>query len=94
MSHAKQKTIQYLNEAHASEQALTRVLQTQIAVTPRGSLRKALETHLRETRQHADRVQSRISEPAAAAIRLSGVSVSSRAPSTRRSRSERCRCSS
>lgn len=62
MSHAKQKTIQYLNEAHASEQALTRVLQTQIAVTPRGSFRKALESHLRETRQHADRIQARISE--------------------------------
>ena len=34
----EQKIVQYLNEAHASEQALTRVLQSQIAMTPRGEL--------------------------------------------------------
>src|SRR6478736_1874573 len=33
----EQKIVQYLNEAHASEVALTRVLQSQIAMTPRGS---------------------------------------------------------
>ena len=31
--------MQYLNEAHATEPALTRVLQSQIAMTPRGSYR-------------------------------------------------------
>ena len=33
-----QKTIQYLNEAHATEQALTRTLQAHIAMTPRGAI--------------------------------------------------------
>src|SRR3954471_5882304 len=56
------KLSQYLNEAHATEQALVRVLQSQIAMTPRGSYRDALETHLDETRRHADRVRERIAE--------------------------------
>ncbi len=58
----QQKIVQYLNEAHATERALVRVLQSQIAMTPRGSYRTALETHLRETRDHAERVGSRIAE--------------------------------
>jgi ferritin-like metal-binding protein YciE len=58
----QQKVVQYLNEAHASEHALVRVLQEQIAVTPRGSYRSALETHLRETRGHADRVERRLKD--------------------------------
>jgi len=56
----QQKVVQYLNEAHATEQALVRVLQSQIAMTPRGSYRNALETHLRETRGHAERVARRL----------------------------------
>jgi ferritin-like metal-binding protein YciE len=56
----RQKVVQYLNEAHASEQALVRVLQEQIAITPRGAYRSALETHLRETRDHAERVARRL----------------------------------
>jgi ferritin-like metal-binding protein YciE len=59
---SEQKIVQYLNEAHATEQALVRVLQSQIAMTPRGSYRTALETHLRETRDHAERVQRRLRE--------------------------------
>src|SRR3954469_8410085 len=55
----QQKIVQYLNEAHATEQALVRVLQSQIAMTPRGSYRSALETHLGETRDHAERVARR-----------------------------------
>jgi ferritin-like metal-binding protein YciE len=57
-----QKIVQYLNEAHASEIALVRVLQSQIAMTPRGSYRTALETHLKETRDHARRVERRLGE--------------------------------
>jgi ferritin-like metal-binding protein YciE len=56
----QQKVVQYLDEAHATEQALVRVLQSQIAMTPRGSYRNALETHLRETRGHAGRVERRL----------------------------------
>jgi ferritin-like metal-binding protein YciE len=58
----QQKVVQYLNEAHATEHALVRVLQSQIAMTPRGSFRNALETHLRETRGHADRVERRLKD--------------------------------
>jgi len=57
-----QKIVQYLDEAHASEVALVRVLQSQIAMTPRGSYRSALETHLSETRDHARRVEKRLGE--------------------------------
>ena len=38
-SKQKQKVVQYLNEAHAMEHALVRVLQSQIAMTPRGTYR-------------------------------------------------------
>jgi ferritin-like metal-binding protein YciE len=62
MNVAQQKVVQYLHEAHASEQALTRVLQSQIAMTPRGSYRSGLETHLHETRGHADRVARRLDD--------------------------------
>ncbi len=62
MDATQQKVAQYLSEAHASERALTRVLQSQIAMTPRGAYRTALETHLDETRNHADRIGSRLRE--------------------------------
>ena len=62
MSRSEQKVVQYLNEAHASELALVRVLQSQIAMTPRGTYRSGLEAHLRETRNHAERVQTRLGE--------------------------------
>jgi ferritin-like metal-binding protein YciE len=58
----KQKIVQYLNEAHASELGLVRVLQSQIAMTPAGSYRRALEKHLRETRSHADRLEARLTQ--------------------------------
>jgi ferritin-like metal-binding protein YciE len=62
MSRPTQKVLQYLSEAHASEMGLIRVLQSQIAMTPRGSYRAGLEKHLRETRSHADRLQRRMRE--------------------------------
>jgi ferritin-like metal-binding protein YciE len=55
-----QKIVQYLDEAHATEMGLVRVLQSQISMTPRGSYRTALERHLRETRDHARRVEARL----------------------------------
>ena len=60
MSQSKQKVVQYLNEAHASELGLAQVLQAQIAMTPRGAYRNALEKHLVETRDHARRVERRL----------------------------------
>jgi len=60
MNADRQKVVQYLNEAHASELALTRVLQSQIAMTPSGTYRSGLEKHLAETRDHANRVAERL----------------------------------
>jgi len=62
MTNGQEKLVQYLGEALAMERALTRVLQEQIAVTPSGNYRRGLETHLRETRDHAQRVQGRLKE--------------------------------
>jgi ferritin-like metal-binding protein YciE len=60
MSSSQQKIVQYLSEARAAEHALARVLQSQIAMTPSGSYKSALETHLNETRRHAERVAERL----------------------------------
>jgi ferritin-like metal-binding protein YciE len=57
-----EKVIQYLNEAHGTEQALTRTLQAHIAMTPRGGYRTDLERHLRETRSHARALQQRLED--------------------------------
>jgi len=62
MSTSDQKVLQYLNEARAMELSLVRVLQSQIAMAPRGSYREALERHLDETRGHAERVGHRAQE--------------------------------
>jgi ferritin-like metal-binding protein YciE len=62
MSTPRQKIIQYLNDAHASEMGLVRVLQSQVAMTPRGTYRNALEKHLGETRDHAERLRTRMRE--------------------------------
>ena len=86
MSRSEQKVLQYLNEAHASEVALVRVLQSQIAMTPRGSYRTALETHLGETRRHAARVETRLVEPGPDGNPLTGSPTWRRPFSRRRSR--------
>jgi ferritin-like metal-binding protein YciE len=62
MSKQQQKIVQYLNEAHGSELALVRQLQAQIAMTPKGQYRDGLETHLNETRRHAERLERRLGE--------------------------------
>ena len=62
MTSAQQKIVQYLNEAHATETGLMRQLQAQIAMTPEGSYRTALERHLQETREHGERVQRRLDQ--------------------------------
>ncbi len=60
MDASTRKTVQYLNEAKASEDALVRVLQSQISMTPRGSYRTLLEGHLEQTRDHSARVSHRL----------------------------------
>jgi ferritin-like metal-binding protein YciE len=60
MGSYEEKIVQYLEEAHATEMALIRVLQSQMAMTPDGSTRTAIEEHLEETRGHAERVRARI----------------------------------
>jgi ferritin-like metal-binding protein YciE len=62
MTKAEQKIVQYLNEAHGMERALARVLQSQIAMSPRGSYRNSLQSHLQETYDHAERVQRRLAQ--------------------------------
>ena len=39
-----------------------RQLQAQIAMTPNGQYRDGLETHLQETRRHAERLEGRLAE--------------------------------
>ncbi|MGH2863813.1 MAG: DUF892 family protein [Solirubrobacteraceae bacterium] len=62
MSKFEDKVVQYLEEAHASERGLTRGLQAQILMTPRGRYRSALESHLEQTREHARRIERRLDE--------------------------------
>ena len=62
MNDSEKKVAQYLTQARATEDALVRVLQSQIAITPRGSYRSALEKHLNQTRRHSDRVAERLRE--------------------------------
>jgi ferritin-like metal-binding protein YciE len=57
---ATHKIAQYLGEAKAMEDALVRVLQSQIAMAPQGSYRTALEDHLEETRDHSRRLAQRL----------------------------------
>jgi ferritin-like metal-binding protein YciE len=62
MTASQKKVLQYLGEAEATEHALVRELQAQIAMTPRGAYRTALEQHLRQTTDHAARVGARRQE--------------------------------
>jgi len=57
---ARNKLIQYIDEAHATEQALVRTLQTHVAMTPASAYRSGLERHLDETRDHASRLEDRL----------------------------------
>lgn len=62
MQASQKKVVQYLGDAQATEHTLIRMLQSQIAMTPRGSYRTALEQHLRQTRDHSRRVGERLEE--------------------------------
>jgi ferritin-like metal-binding protein YciE len=59
---AEQLIVQYLTEAHATEEALVTTLRAHIAMTPEGGYRDLLERHLGETRQHARSIERRLDE--------------------------------
>ena len=59
---AEQLIVQYLTEAHATEEALVTTLRAHIAMTPAGGYRDLLERHLGETRQHARSIERRLEE--------------------------------
>jgi ferritin-like metal-binding protein YciE len=59
---ARARIIHYLREARTDELSLARTLRSHIAVAPRGPYRTGLEGYLHETREHARRVDRRLSE--------------------------------
>jgi ferritin-like metal-binding protein YciE len=62
MVSAEQKIAEYLDDAYGTEQSLARSLEAQIAVAQRGRHRDGLESHLRQTKDHANRVRKRLRE--------------------------------
>ncbi|MEA2682747.1 MAG: hypothetical protein QOK05_1075 [Chloroflexota bacterium] len=60
--HGQQKVVQYLNEAHAMELAMVQTLGAHISITPRSPYRTGLERHLRQTRRHVERIESRLEQ--------------------------------
>jgi ferritin-like metal-binding protein YciE len=54
------KLVQYLNEAYGKEKQLETALTADISITTDKSYRKRLQDHLKETREHARRLKSRI----------------------------------
>ncbi|MCW2922704.1 MAG: hypothetical protein JWM98_108 [Thermoleophilia bacterium] len=58
----QEKVVQYLFEAHALELMLVHTLTAHIAITPAGSYRDALTDHLKETRDHAVRIQKHLAK--------------------------------
>jgi ferritin-like metal-binding protein YciE len=58
----KEKIVQYLLEAHSRETALVQTLGAHIQIAEPGDYRAGLESHLRETQIHAQRVQQRLRE--------------------------------
>lgn len=59
---AEQKIVQHLFEAHATELMLVQTLTGHIAITPAGDYRDALKLHLRQTKDHASRIQKHLAK--------------------------------
>jgi ferritin-like metal-binding protein YciE len=57
---SEKKLIQYLNEAYGKERELETALEAHIGMTDRAPYKKRLQQHLRETKQHARKVEQRI----------------------------------
>jgi len=56
------KLIQYLNEAYGKEKELEAALEAHIGMTTRAPYKKRLQQHLKETKDHARRVERRIKQ--------------------------------
>ena len=56
------KLVQYLNEAYGKEKELEAALEAHIGMTARAPYKKRLQQHLRETKEHARRVERRIKQ--------------------------------
>src|SRR3954463_8312231 len=56
------KLVQYLNEAYGKEKELEAALEAHIGMTTRAPYKRRLQQHLRETKDHARRVQRRIKQ--------------------------------
>src|SRR5215210_1598877 len=56
------KLVQYLSEAYGKERELETALEAHIAMTTRKPYKKRLQDHLRETKQHARKLQTRIKQ--------------------------------
>src|SRR4051794_19608096 len=56
------KLVQYLNEAYGKEKELEAALEAHIGMTTRAPYKKRLQKHLRETKDHARRVERRIKQ--------------------------------
>lgn len=56
----KAKVVQLLVEAHSNELALINVLSAHSNIAKSGPYRSLLESHLRETRRHAERIEQRL----------------------------------
>src|SRR3954453_15894090 len=54
------KLVQYLNEADGKEKELEAALEAHIGMTTRTAYKKRLQQHLKETKDHARRVERRI----------------------------------
>jgi ferritin-like metal-binding protein YciE len=56
------KLVQYLNEAYGKEKELEAALESHIGMTTRAPYKKRLQQHLKETKDHARRVERRIKQ--------------------------------
>ncbi|MCW2949361.1 MAG: hypothetical protein JWN41_374 [Thermoleophilia bacterium] len=59
---AQMKITQYLYEAHATELMIVQTLVAHISMTPAGEYRNVLESHLKETSEHAERIQKHLAK--------------------------------
>lgn len=62
MATARDKVVQYLQDARAAEYAFTTLLAATIAVTPEGDYRRRLETQRQRSREREYRISERLTE--------------------------------